>query len=513
MVLASSERVFSMLDMVTSTRDLSYPIETSDEIRMVSFWVWLPVIGAVDFFEKSIEPLRSTMIFCAVFLPIHGTLERSLSSSIWIACTSLSSPSPRSAKAVLPPIPFTLLRSRNNRRSSIETNPNNISLTSVLWWWIQRDILLFWIVFPSTDGETRISKPSPVPVTWIVRVIPSMARMSHSIYQNMGCIIEKKHKITSVMQKTWSIIDIFVYIVDNYGDMWFACEFIQACKNEFINQYSYVIWTDNVIKMQEFARQSGISDISIVDIVEFWYLRKSAIWILLLHAPLPDINLFEKKALILRIDYLSLDPIWIANNEREHILSTSDRQIIELIPSPLENSAGLIPVWNSDRETLYKRHIVIFAYQDSLSRIDWDSFPDDIDIYVFGKVDSKRENIISLNFIPSSEFYSLLDTSEFVIIRGEVTFAHMIQTWVPFFWNMYSGIGWFPSEQSEQYLSMIGAGCEYYDIHSILNGKKSGKISYSDCIRTLSHTRFPLWRIHNLIHTVKKHIDRFNNSI
>ena len=64
-------------------------------------------------------------------------------------------------------------------------------------------------------------------------------------------------------------IDIFVHIVDNYGDMGFAIEFIQACKNEFINQYSYIIWTDNVIKMQEFARQSGISDVSIVDIVEF----------------------------------------------------------------------------------------------------------------------------------------------------------------------------------------------------------------------------------------------------
>ncbi len=96
-----------------------------------------------------------------------------------------------------------------------------------------------------------------------------MARMSHSIYQNMGCIIEKKHKITSVMQKTRNIIDIFVHIVDNYGDMGFACEFIQACRNEFDKQYAYVIWTNNVIAMEEFARKSGISDILIVDIVEF----------------------------------------------------------------------------------------------------------------------------------------------------------------------------------------------------------------------------------------------------
>ncbi len=156
---------------------------------------------------------------------------------------------------------------------------------------------------------------------------------------------------------------------------------------------------------------------------------------------------------------------------------------------------------------------MIFAYPDALDRIDWDSFPDDMEIFVFGKIKAMRENIISLDFLSTHEFYSLLDTSEFVIIRGEVTFAHIIQARVPFFWNMYSDVGGFPSEQSEHYLSMINASTEYHDIHSILNNQKPGKISYMNCVRVLSHTRFPLLRIHNLIHTVKKHIDRFNNSI
>ena len=145
--------------------------------------------------------------------------------------------------------------------------------------------------------------------------------------------------------------------------------------------------------------------------------------------------------MILRIDYLSLDPTWIRNNERQHILSTSDRRIIELIPSPLEVSAGLIPVSNSEREIVSERHIVIFTYSDTLSRIDWDSFPDDIQIFVFGKIESKRENIFLLDFLPPSEFYLLLDTSEFVIIRGEVSVAHIIQRSVPFFWDIYKNIG------------------------------------------------------------------------
>ena len=93
--------------------------------------------------------------------------------------------------------------------------------------------------------------------------------MSHSIYQNIGCIIEKNHKITSIKKKKKNIIDIFVDIVDNYGDMGFACEFIQGCRDEFGELYSYSIWTNSVAKMQGFARQSGISDIDIVDLVEF----------------------------------------------------------------------------------------------------------------------------------------------------------------------------------------------------------------------------------------------------
>jgi hypothetical protein len=93
--------------------------------------------------------------------------------------------------------------------------------------------------------------------------------MSHSIYQNIGCIIEKKHKITRIMEKINNIIDIFVDIVDNYGDMGFACEFIQACRVEFGDEYTYILWTNNISKMQEFARQTGVSGIDIGDIVDF----------------------------------------------------------------------------------------------------------------------------------------------------------------------------------------------------------------------------------------------------
>ncbi|NRH20658.1 elongation factor P maturation arginine rhamnosyltransferase EarP [Candidatus Gracilibacteria bacterium] len=342
------------------------------------------------------------------------------------------------------------------------------------------------------------------------------------------------------MKQAPIIIDIFVDIVDNYGDMGFACECIMAQEHEYPGIFDCVIWTNNTQVMRDFARSFGMRDIFILDISEFGNSRKSNIAISMLHASIPDLDLFSPRALILRIDYISLDPLWIQKNETEHISSTENHQIIELIPSPLSGSAGLLSLFLSSRtkqsettgsvaiqvsghgllhssqgQKLHKsqKHITVFCYTETLNHIDWDTFPDDILVYVFGKVESKKSNIIHLDFLPSSEFYSLLDSSEFVIIRGEVSFAHMIQSSVPFFWDMYRGIGGFPEEQSKQFLSFLGANEEYRGVHQILNGQISGIISYQNIIGALSHTQFGEFRTQNLIHTVKKHIDRFYNSI
>lgn len=64
-------------------------------------------------------------------------------------------------------------------------------------------------------------------------------------------------------------IDIFVTIIDNYGDMGFACEFISAIGREYGEQYECVIWTDDTMAMSDFVRKSGIGEIEIGDISDF----------------------------------------------------------------------------------------------------------------------------------------------------------------------------------------------------------------------------------------------------
>lgn len=317
------------------------------------------------------------------------------------------------------------------------------------------------------------------------------------------------------MKKQCFTIDIFVTIVDNFGDMWFAYEFIVACQREFGDAFQFVIWTNDVWKVRIFFWQAGILEADIVNIEDFWFSRKSAIWISLLHSSIPDLSLFTEKALILRIDYLSMDPIWIENNEKEHIISTKNRQVIELIPSPIIGGAGLIPLYSYTQEigSWSKKHITLFVYEETLACIDWESFPDDIIVYVFWRVNSIKKNIISLDYLSVSDFYSLIDSSQFVIIRGEVSFAHIIQRSVPFFWDIYKNIGWFPSEQSEQFLSIIDANQEYRKIHQIINGQRLWRVTYKNLLSALSCTHFSEVHTKNLIHTVKKYIDRFHNSI
>ena len=199
-VRVSIGSVLSISVTTPSTRALSYHIAISEVIRVMSVVFFGVFFHPTSFFERSIDPLRSTMIFCAVFLPIHGTLERSASSSNCIARMSSSSPSPRSARAVLPPMPLTLRSWRKSERSETESNPKSVCPASVIWWCIQSWIFFLPKSHPSTVGETRISKPIPVPSARTHIVMPSMWSRSPWIYEYIACILWKLDTIANSLR-------------------------------------------------------------------------------------------------------------------------------------------------------------------------------------------------------------------------------------------------------------------------------------------------------------------------
>ncbi len=69
----------------------------------------------------------------------------------------------------------------------------------------------------------------------------------------------------------------------------------------------------------------------------------SSFCISLFHGFIPERRFFQNPSMILRVDYLSLDPVWMRNHEKEHIGSTEGRKIREIIPSPLPDGGGIFP--------------------------------------------------------------------------------------------------------------------------------------------------------------------------
>ena len=134
-----------------------------------------------------------------------------------------------------------------------------------------------------------------------------------------------------------TIIDIFLSVIDNSGDMGFAVELIAGIERGYPRLYEVIIWTDAVDLVERFTdhNQDILGKYHVEHITNFGRERLSHLAFSLFHASIPDTQFFSIHALVLRIDYLSWDPTWVQHNQNEHIESTRDRQIIEVIPSPL----------------------------------------------------------------------------------------------------------------------------------------------------------------------------------
>jgi hypothetical protein len=329
------------------------------------------------------------------------------------------------------------------------------------------------------------------------------------------------------MSKT-PTIDLLVSIVDNYGDMGFAVEFILAWQREYGDGVGFVIWTDDVEKMQAFTTKIWAPKFPIFSFADFWKSQKSEVAISLLHTPIPDVSYFTERSLVLRVDYISFDKDWVSNNGSEHISSTSSHKVIELIQSPLPAWAGLIPLGEkkfSKQEVAKelkkytqqdvdhtKDWITIFAYPDTISRIDWLSFPNDFIVFAFSENIPKQKHIISLPLLPIHLFHSLLFSSEWSIVRGDMTGSMMLQLWKPYYWDIYRQIGWVHLELSDAFLDYIFASDEYREVHQRINIRE-GKIGFSELVWGLVGLDFHDRKNPNLIHEVKKHIDRFYFSL
>lgn len=292
------------------------------------------------------------------------------------------------------------------------------------------------------------------------------------------------------MKKSKISLDIFVSIIDNYGDMGFVMEFLLYIFRIYFNAFTISIFTNNAQLMQNFLIKNGIkNDVEVVEIDNFSSPQNtnSQIAISFLHSDFPK-WVYKK---LLRIDYLSFDKNWVANHYGEHIFSTKNHKIIELIPSPLDFGAGLFPkipnlsFW--DLQAQYHlptdmRFVSLFVYSDTLENIDFSDLDDDIFVCIFGQnshpiAKIPHKNIRFFPFIPAAEMYTFFANSLGVITRGEISCMQVLQMNIPFFWDIYHQIGGFPKEQAFDFLKYMNMWKEYETLQNRIWNQQKIKIS------------------------------------
>ncbi len=330
-------------------------------------------------------------------------------------------------------------------------------------------------------------------------------------------------------------IDIFISVVDNYGDMGFLTEILFAFHHREKDAFVFSIWTDAVDAVSFFLEknQSILPGYRVLSRDTFPKDSIPRCILSLFHSELIPFTLIPFGSLILRIDYISFDRSWCSFHESEHIQSVPERRIIEIVPAPFPDIwGGIMPVlidvplldsvclkYSIDR---MKKKICIFSYKNTLDRIDFSLIPTDSNVYILGQnftefPQQKDLHVFSLPFLRLDEFHALLSISDWSIIRGEVSFANILSLWKPFFWDMYKEIWGFYTEQNDAFLENFAFSDEYHHVHTRLNNQEKSSINLIEMDKILMNETIFLpskkLRIKNLFTEIKKHIDRFEFSI
>lgn len=319
--------------------------------------------------------------------------------------------------------------------------------------------------------------------------------------------------------------DIFIDIIDNYGDMWWVLEFLCMSRLPFF----WRIVTDQPSKIEAFMSQSGMTlpPYEIYDKKNYDFLTASHLIILGLHASL-DFSRIPVWRCMIRVNYLTYDTWYEKIHNTEHILSTPERPIIELIYSPLPRMGGIwkyeatdssrtswLETMHLPRELSDKIWIPLFCYKETLRNFDRENIPKNSIIFLIGNTlpwEENNENIITLPWMKRDNLWDLIDLGDISVLRGEISSGYGLTSKNPYLWDMYKQLGWWNQDESEWFLSFIWANSQYRRIHAQINGWK--KWDVYDILDIYHKQSFPPpHKIRNFRETLQKTIDSFGFSL
>ena len=327
--------------------------------------------------------------------------------------------------------------------------------------------------------------------------------------------------------------DIFVDIIDNFGDMWWVLEFLMMSRLPL----SFRIVTDEPMKMRGFLMRSGC-ELPLYKIIGRWsyrYAWSSDLIILGLHTKV-DLMRFSEWTKIIHVSYLMYDPWYRDAHEREHILSTRIKPIIELIYSPLW---GTWWVWHYEKNTLSREKwlkgmtlpeslskkiwIPIFAYPETLRNLDTRSISQDSVVFLVGTtlpesigyrnlIPSESDTVISLPWLSRDTLWDLIDLADISVLRGEISSLRGLMSGQPYIWDMYKWIWWWNTTDSDGFLEYISATEKYRKIHDQINWWEKWNISDILSVKK-EWKKINLSEIEDFSETLEKTIDKIGFSL
>ncbi len=357
-----------------------------------------------------------------------------------------------------------------------------------------------------------------------------------------SCIIEKRYTIATVntdqnlgtsRSGTMRPIDIFLSVIDNFGDVGFATELLLSFEKWAPWKYHFRLFTDNVETVSRFLENNSeyLPSYEVFSLSDAYTREQSLVIFLLFHFPIPKIR-DDRSHIILRVDYLSFDSFWVKNNGKEHILSTPRIPIIEIIPSFLNTGAWLLNPFlpkvpsreafldtvHLPQELKHKRWIMLFAYHETFQKIDLSHISHDDIVFVLGRESiGEHPQIYTLPFQSIASFHTLLSLSDINLVRWEESALAAMILGKPFLWDMYKWYGWFSHEFSDQFLDFFDFSESYKRIHLDYNCWKN-LLSIDDIVHVLQKEQcFQVQtKRHDyvsLVETLEKYIDRFYFSL
>ncbi len=319
--------------------------------------------------------------------------------------------------------------------------------------------------------------------------------------------------------------DIFIDIIDHYGDMWWVLEFL------LMNRLSlfWRIVTDDPSKMEAFITQSGseLPPYEIQEKKDYDPHTASPLIILWLHAHI-DFSHIPAWRGVIRVNYLTYDPWYEKIHGIEHIASTGESPIREIVCSPLPTLGG---VWkyetteSSRASWLIKMHlpnnlkekiwIPLFCYKETLEHLDRKDIPKNSIIFLIGNTlawESAHEQIITLPWMKRDDLWDLIDLADISVLRGEISSAYGLTSGKPYLWDMYKELGGWNHDESEWFLSFISADISYRWLHDTMNGWEKWNIH--DILDIYQNHPFSTpHEIPDFRETLQKTIDSFGFSL